>query len=97
MVDAKQPARVPLGVLYDGRCEIGGRQQSDACNFGYAAGRCDAFPSDPVADAVRFTMLEGRTVYVLEKDHSPLRHGDAACLNGALARQAEVFTSWMNR
>jgi hypothetical protein len=93
----KQPARVPLGSLYQGTCEIGGTASSDACNFGYAAGRCDAFPQDAPADAVRFTTLQGRTIYVLEKDFSPVRYGDAATLDGALARQAEVFAAWMGQ
>ena len=91
---AKQPARAPLGVLYEGTCEIGGASHSDACNFGYAAGRCDAFPADAYADAVRFTTLQGRTVYVLEKNFSPVEHGDVTSLTGTLARQAKVFASW---
>ena len=92
-----QPARAPLGALYDGRCEMGGAAGSDACNFGYAAGRCDAFPIDAIADAVRFTTVQGRTIYVLEKDYSPLRHGGVESLDGNLARQAEVFASWVGQ
>ncbi|HYP09618.1 MAG TPA: hypothetical protein VER03_25560 [Bryobacteraceae bacterium] len=92
-----QPARAPLGALYDGRCEMGGAAGGDACNFGYAAGRCESFPREGSADAVRFSVLEGRTVFVLEKNCSPVRHGDAAALpGGALGRQAEVFGMWVN-
>jgi hypothetical protein len=96
-MDAKKPARAPLGLLYEGRCAVGGAQITEACNFGYAAGRCEVFPPDALADAVRFTVLQGRTMYVLEKDHSPVQYGDACELHGTLARQAEVFRSWMNR
>lgn len=84
--------------MYEGRCEIGGSAGSDACNFGYAAGHCESFPPcDAVGDAVRFTMLEGRATYVLEKNYSPVRFGAIDALEGALARQAEVFVSWMGR
>ena len=93
----RQPARVPLGVLYEGRCEIGGAAVSDACNFGYALGRCDTFPAGAEVDAVRFTKIQERTVYVLEKNYSPVKFGDVRSLDGALARQAEVFASWMGR
>lgn len=93
----KQPARSPLGVIYHGRCELGGSGAGDACNFGYAAGRCAVFPCDAEADAVRFTTLNGRTLYVLEKTFSPVRHGDIEELQGTLARQAEVFGQWASR
>jgi hypothetical protein len=83
--------------MYEGRCEIGGVAGSDACNFGYASGRCEVFPNEPLADAIRFTTLEGRTMYVLEKNYSPVRHGDVESLDGALARQAEVFASWVKQ
>lgn len=96
-VGVRQPARAPLGALYEGRCEVGGCAGSDACNFGYAAGRCDAFPLDAEADAVRFSTVGGRTVYVLEKECAPVRHGDTTSLTGTLARQAEVFAAWMAR
>ena len=52
---------------------------------------CDVFPPDSEADAVRFTKLEGKTLFILEKDYIPVRHGSVDMLEGALARQAEVF------
>lgn len=94
--DGKQPARAPLGVLYQGRCEAGGDARHEACNFGYARHTCDAFPANSEADAVRFTNLDGKILFILEKDYSPVRHGSVDMLEGALARQAEVFQQWLN-
>lgn len=96
-VSGRRLGRAPLGAMYEGRCELGGPAGSEACNFGYAAGRCDAFPGEAVADAVRFTTLQGRTMYVLEKDHSPVQYGGVESLDGALAQQAEVFSAWMGQ
>jgi hypothetical protein len=90
----RQPARAPLGVIYHGRCDAGGTAETEACNFGYGRGSCDAFPADSSADAVRFTRLGDRTIYVLEREYLPIGHGDAAALEGTLARQAEVFCEW---
>ena len=95
--DGKQPARAPLGVLYRGRCEAGGAAEHEACNFGYARDCCHAFPDNSEADAVRFTRIEGRTLFILEKDYVPVRHGSIDMLEGALARQAEVFQQWLSR
>jgi hypothetical protein len=36
-------------------------------------------------------------VYVLEKDYAPVRHGGVETLDGALARQAEVFAAWLGQ
>jgi hypothetical protein len=91
----KQPARAPLGVLYRGQCEKGGTADREVCNFGYAARECDAFPLDAEADAVRFACLDGKLIYILEKNHSPVRYGDAGVLDGSLRRQAEVFQEWL--
>jgi hypothetical protein len=93
--DGKQPARAPLGALYSGRCETGGAAEHEACNFGYARHSCDAFPETADADAVRFTTIDGATIFILEKDYVPVRHGQVDMLEGALARQAEVFREWM--
>lgn len=94
----KQPARVPLGVLHDGRCERGGAADKEICNFGYARSSCDAFPPDAEADAVRFTRLDNRTVYILEKDYQPVRFGECGeLLEGAIRRQSEVFLQWLTR
>jgi hypothetical protein len=94
---ARQPARAPLGVVYEGRCEVGGAVSLETCNFGYGRGICIAFPSDSVSDAVRFTRLGDRTIYILERDYLPVRHGDVNTLTGTLARQAEVFCEWAAR
>lgn len=77
-----------------GRCDLGGSAQSEHCNFGYARGNCEAFPSSSEIDAVRFTKLGERILYIFEQEYSPVKHGDAAALTGTLARQAEVFSKW---
>jgi hypothetical protein len=96
---SRQPARAPLGDVYQGRCDAGGGANtdacnSDACNFGYARGNCQAFPADSDIDAVRFSRIGEQTTFVLERDCFPVRHGDAQTLTGTLARQAEVFGAW---
>jgi hypothetical protein len=91
----RSPARAPLGVVHEGRCDAGGQAVVEACNFGYARGHCEAFPAESLADAVRFTWLGNRAIYILERDYSPVAHGDAADLTGVLARQAEVFREWV--
>jgi hypothetical protein len=96
-IDGKQPARAPLGVMYSGRCEAGGVAEHEACNFGYARHCCEAFPEGTDADAVRFTTIDGATVFILEKDYLPIQHGSIDMLEGALARQAEVFRQWPTR
>jgi hypothetical protein len=96
--DAQQPARAPLGVIHGGQCEKGGIAGADACNFGYARGRCISFPDSAAIDAVRFTVRQGKTVYVLEKDYLPIQHGtDLEILTEPVRRQAEVFTAWATR
>jgi len=91
----RQPARSPLGVLYRGKCEMGGGADQEICNFGYARGECNAFPPNAEADAVRFAAIAGKLIFILEKNHSPIRHGDAGVLGGSLRRQAEVFQEWL--
>ena len=76
---------------WEGRCRL------ETCNFGYGRGICDAFPADSVSDAVRFTRLGDRTIYILEREYLPVRHGDVDTLTGTLARQAEVFCEWAAR
>ena len=96
--DVQQPARAPLGVVHDGRCKHGGVAGGDACNFGYARGRCISFPDSGAIDAVRFTTWQGSIMYVLEKDYLPVSHGtDFGALTEAVRRQAEVFTAWVTR
>jgi hypothetical protein len=81
-IDGAGVARAPLGGIYTGRCTAGAAElNSDACNFGYASGRCSAFPRTAEGDAVRFSA--GRNVhedplqitFVIEKQYSPMRHG----------------------
>ena len=76
--------------------------QREICNCGYARGRCDRFPSskaaDEPADAVRFSALEERLIYVLERDHAPVEHGEIDPITDPrepLASQARAFmASW---
>jgi hypothetical protein len=56
----------------------------ELCNWGYARGRCDRFPPDAPADAVRFSIAAEdqrsvRLIYVLERDHAPVEHGEIEC------------------
>jgi hypothetical protein len=80
--------RLPLGDPYRGVCHARPADlfvppesaQRDLCNCGYARGRCDRFPDDTPADAVRFSITGDqhervRLVYILEKDHAPAEHG----------------------
>ncbi len=98
--------RLPLGDPYRGTCharpgevlEAPEAQQRDLCNCGYVRGRCDRFPADSAADAVRFSVVSDRDgqvqlVYVLEKDHSPVKHGllDNAPVSELLSSQARAF------
>ncbi len=50
--------------------------QREVCNCGYARGLCAHFPNDANADAVRFSIVGERLIYILEKDHAPLEHGE---------------------
>ncbi len=81
--------RLPLGDAYFGFCNSPSgathspseEHQRELCNRGYARGLCEHFPVSSAADAVRFSVVAEdrggamRVVYVLEKDHAPLRHG----------------------
>src|SRR5882672_8348520 len=80
--------RLPLGDAWGGECTASGSYeppeavQRDVCNCGYALRRCDHFPGDDAADAVRFSMIAGEgaaddhLIYILEKDHAPVEHGE---------------------
>jgi len=107
--------RLPLGDPYAGAChahpadivEPPEPRQRELCNCGYARGRCDRFPGDSAADAVRFSITgddtnQIRLVYIVEKDHAPAEHGALAytvaeqTLDGPhtselLAHQARAF------
>ncbi|HEY4364386.1 MAG TPA: hypothetical protein VGN17_25700 [Bryobacteraceae bacterium] len=75
--------RLPLGAAYAGICRAhpAGAQepteehQRELCNCGYARGRCSEFPLDAEGDAVRFSVAGESVMYILEKDHTPVRHG----------------------
>ena len=72
--------------------------QREVCNHGYARGRCEHFPAGDSADAVRFSVLGEGLIYVFEKDHAPMEHGDIDSVSAArepLASQARAFLeSW---
>jgi hypothetical protein len=83
-----RPPRFPLGDPFAGACharpaeivEPTESRQRELCNCGYARGRCDRFPGDSAADAVRFSVTTDTpnrllVVYVVEKDHAPAEHG----------------------
>ena len=91
--------RLPLGGAWAGDCTLGGQPaeavQREVCGSGYARGRCQHFPADSPIDAVRFSFTaDGRLIYILEKDHAPVEHGE---IDGAsdprepLAAQARAF------
>ena len=108
------PPRLPLVDAYRGECRAGisAEQPEDAvmrstCNSGYARGRCDRFPGDARADAVRFHVTSDesdaiRLEYIFEKACWPLDHGEfqysvsrqslsSTVASEILARQAEAF------
>jgi hypothetical protein len=83
-----RPPRFPLGDPFGGACharsgdviEPPEARQRELCNCGYARGRCDRFPGDSAADAVRFSVTDDTAtrvsvVYVVEKDHAPAEFG----------------------
>lgn len=93
-----RPARAPLGSVFTGTCEARQVTPSDSllyevCNFGYGRGRCPSFPADTDADAVRFTAIGDRTVWILERDHSPVAHGSCAgpFPTSIVEQQAQTF------
>ena len=80
--------RLPLGDPYAGVCharpgepfEPPASALDDLCNCGYARGRCDRFPAETTADAVRFSLVSVDPdviclVYILERAHAPVEHG----------------------
>lgn len=97
--------RLPLGEAWSGVCHAISNEthtppeehQRELCNCGYARGRCENFPASPAADAVRFSVIGNeplRLVYILEKDHAPIEHGEFdpnTESDGILARQARAF------
>ncbi|MDZ4799007.1 MAG: hypothetical protein SGI92_12650 [Bryobacteraceae bacterium] len=101
-LDRPQPARAPLGKVFEGLCHADASKPVaadpamlfEACNFGYGRSTCPRFPANGDGDAVRFTELDGRLIWVIEKDCAPVRHGvvdRGSATGGVLARQAEAF------
>jgi hypothetical protein len=82
-----RPARAPLADVHTGTCSVGGdvdlSTMIEACNFGYARGRCTSFPSGLPCDAYRFSAPRDsfadivEIVWIAEKDYSPVSHGRA--------------------
>jgi hypothetical protein len=96
VTDELLAARAPLGRIFTGACQTGADSISlEHCNFGYARGACPNFPVDAAIDAVRFTHYQGKLIYVLERDCSPVEHGSAASLDpqSIVGRQAAAFLS----
>lgn len=83
--------RLPLGDAYWGECRASDdafqpdeTRAREICNLGYGRGRCDRFPKDASADAVRFHIAQdaGELIhiqYVFEKDCWPQAHGILDC------------------
>jgi hypothetical protein len=94
-------ARAPLGRVYTGACHAGPEPVTVAhdvleqCNFGYARGVCPRFPDAAAADAVRYTRYQGRLLYVIEREHTPIEHGLGTALDPAttLGHQVAVFAA----
>ena len=110
-----RPPRFPLGDPFSGACharpadivEPPEARQRELCNCGYARGRCDRFPGDSAADAVRFSITDDTpnrllVVYVIEKDHAPAGHGtleyevndarlEGPSISDILAQQVRAF------
>jgi hypothetical protein len=96
-----RPARAPLGTVFEGTCEAHDgapfRPSDDllygVCNFGYGRGRCPAFPDGSEADAVRFTAVGQRIVWVLEREYAPVQHGssEGPFPSALLERQVQAF------
>lgn len=104
------PPRLPLGQPYHGACTVDPanpwtpdeNRLRELCSFGYARNRCARFPVEARADAIRFTAFEAgtdhwRVVWVLERDHAPIEHGEIrhpqSQAGDLLARQARAFLS----
>ena len=93
--------RLPLGDAWAGECMAGCSEQPaestqrEVCNCGYARGRCEHFPAGMEADAVRFSLgVDGRLIYIFEKNHAPLEHGEIDALTDPrepLASLARAF------
>jgi len=112
------PPRLPLGDAFAGECRAtesvfqpDEEKTRQVCNVGYGRGRCDHFPPDAAADAVRFNLSQdaGALIhiqYIYEKECWPGEQGKLEYSNGAepdsgnaiLSRQATAFVeSYLRR
>jgi hypothetical protein len=96
------PPRLPLGDAFSGECRAPEKALQpdethvrEICNWGYGRGRCDQFPAQAAADAIRFHITEEksgliRIHYVFERDCWPGERGevDLADASPTLVRQA---------
>jgi hypothetical protein len=79
--DSRLAFRLPLGAFWVGECAADGgvrppeNFQLNECNFGYTKGQCPRFPRDAEVDAVRFSRRGKERLFILEKDHVPVRFG----------------------
>jgi hypothetical protein len=104
--------RTPLGELWSGLCRAPGQHSeaaTDACNTGYARGRCPRFPEDSADDAIRFHVDHEngdliRLQYIYERQWWPAGHGtleysrslhaiDAGAGSDLLRQQAAAFAA----
>lgn len=92
--------RLPLGAFWSGTCHAtepcthpDEETQLDCCNFGYARGRCPHFQGESEADAVRFTRRGAESLFILEKEHAPLRFGQLVQIEpgSILEKQAKAW------
>jgi hypothetical protein len=105
---SRKPFGIPLGALFRGECHGSNEPWTPEqhhlrtyCNFGYARGRCDRFPADAPADAVRFLITADhdsfiQVDYVFEKDYYPAGKGTLTVPGsgtGILHRQAEAYAA----
>jgi hypothetical protein len=95
-----EPARAPLGGVYEGTCHADPAEPRaplaailrEYCNFGYGRGHCGNFPRNAEADAVRFSVsASNELIWIFEKDYAPAAHGRLDETGGIVRRQAEVF------
>jgi len=95
--------RLPLGAFWLGWCgsplasagPVDEEHQLELCNLGYARGRCPAFPDSAEADAVRFARRPTGPVFILEKEHVPVRFGPLEQIEpgSRLDRQRHVWNT----
>lgn len=102
--EEKRPDRVtfrlPLGAFWLGHCSAAVDErppesfQLNECNFGYARGRCSRFPAEAEVDAVRFNRRGEDRMFILEKDHVPVRFGPIEAIEPGtiLEKQARAWS-----